>query len=154
MTSPLHLPTTRYVAAGWLNLAVPGVGVGVELPQAVDDDVRAKGFMRTANAGGSPGIYVQMRRPVVQVECWFPPPLKGQPASEARAEQLANRVLVATYDGALMGQLLDLSRFGSYAPARVHTVVAISEPDEVDEESDWARFDLDLLFRWTPETGA
>ncbi|NUR09332.1 MAG: hypothetical protein HOQ45_20305 [Nocardioidaceae bacterium] len=150
MTTPLLLPITRYVAAGWLQLAVPGVGVDIELPEA-DSTVRQNGFIRTAAAGGSPDVYVPMREPVVQVECWFPPPASGMQASWARAEQLANRVLSATYNGALMGRLIDLSTVGNYAPARVHTVTALSEPDAVEEDaSDWSRFDVDLLFRWSP----
>lgn len=158
MTAPLLLPTTRYVVAGWLQLAVPGVGVGSELPDPDEQDqaaayeaARAAGFMRTALVGGSPDRYVPMREPVVQVECWFPPPASGRQASWARAEQLANRVLAATYDGSLMGRLIDLSQVGSYAPARVHTVTALSEPDPVQEDqSDWARYDLDVSLMWTP----
>jgi hypothetical protein len=158
VSTQLLLPTTRYVAAGWLQLAVPGVGAGVELPE-LDDDLRANGFMRTTTAGGSPRVYVEMRQPIVQVECWFPPPRSGKTANPSSAEQLANQVLRATYDQALMGQLIDLAALtgGEYAAARVHTVIALSEPDQVDDVdlSDWARFDLDLQIRWTPEaTGA
>jgi hypothetical protein len=106
--------------------------------------------MRTAQVGGSPDRYVPMREPVVQVECWLPPPASGRQASWARAEQLANRVVAATYDRSLMGRLIDLSTVGNYAPARVHTVIALSEPDPVEEDdSDWSRFDVDLEFRWT-----
>jgi hypothetical protein len=157
VSSPLLLPTTRFVAAGWLQLAVPGVGVGTELPDPGEQDqaaayaaARTNGFMRTAQVGGSPHRYVPMREPVVQVECWFPPPASGKQASWARAEQLANRVVAATYERSLMGRLIDLSTVGNYAPARVHTVIALSEPDPVEEDdSDWSRFDVDLEFRWT-----
>lgn len=151
MSAPLLLPITRYVAAGWLQLAVPGVSAGTELPGVEDHPaMRTDGFLRIAAAGGSPDEYVPMREPVVQVECWLAPPATGKQVSWARAEQLANRVLAATYDGALMSRLIDLTSVGDYAPARVHTVTALSEPDPVEQnDTDWARFDLDLLFRWT-----
>jgi hypothetical protein len=51
--------------------------------------------MRTTTAGGSPRAYVEMRQPIVQVECWFPPPASGKTANPSWAEQLANQVLNA-----------------------------------------------------------
>jgi hypothetical protein len=145
------LPTTRLVAIGWLQLVVPGIGVDKRLPTVADyPALRTDGFLRIAGAGGDPDPYVPMRGPVIQVECWLAPPATGEPVSWARAQQLAERVLNATYDGTFMRRRIDLSAVGNYAPARVHTVTALTEPDDVEEPgSDWARVDLDLLFQWT-----
>lgn len=154
----LLLPTTELVVAGWLKLAVPGPGVDTDLPDSNDTAqaaayaaVRTDGFLRIAPVGGSPDPDVPMRQPVVQVEAWFAPrPDRTAKSVRKRASQLANRVLNATYDPALMGQVIDLSTVGSYAPARVHTVTALTEPDEVeDDASDWSRFDVDVLVLWS-----
>lgn len=151
----LLLPTTKLVMIGWLKLALPGPGVDTDLP--TEDDpaayvaVQTDGFLRIAGAGGSPHPDVPMRQPIVQVECWFAPRPDRKPvAARNRAEQLANRVLDATYDPALMGQVIDLSGIGDYAPARVHTVTALTEPDEVEEDaSDWSRWDVDVEVLWS-----
>lgn len=145
----LLLPTTRLVAVGWLQLALPGVGVGTILPPA-DDELRTVGFVRIAPVGGSPDAYVPMRMPVVQAECWTAPVVSTGKASRSRAEQLANRILAATYDEALQGAVIDLSPVGSFAPARVHTVTAMTEPGEVEgDTTDWSRFDLDIELLWS-----
>lgn len=143
------LPTTRLVAEAWLRLAVPGPGVGRELPPA-SDQLRAAGFLRVAVVGGGIDPDVPFRQPVLQVECWWPPPLRREWSHTIRAEQMANRLLAATFDRALMGRDINLTSVGTYGPARVHTVTALSEPDEVEEdESDWARFDLDVSVSWS-----
>lgn len=153
----LLLPTTELVVAGWLRLAVPGPGVDTDLPDGNDSAqvaaygaVATDGFLRIAPVGGSPDRDVPMRQPVVQIESWYAP-RKDRTAKSARhrASQLANRVLNATYDPAFQGQVIDLSTVGQYAPARVHTVTALTEPDEVDEASDWSRFDVDVLVLWS-----
>jgi hypothetical protein len=154
----LLLPTTKLVVIGWLKLAVSGPGVDTDLPDQNDVDqaaayaaVQTDGFLRIAMAGGSPDPDVPMRQPVVQVESWFAPrPDRTARSPRTSAEQLANRVLNATYDPALMGQVIDLSSVGNYQPARVHTVTALTEPDEVEEDSsNWSRFDVDLLCLWS-----
>lgn len=148
MTASLYLPTTRLVADAWLRLAVPGVGVDEELPEA-DDQLRAAGFIRTATVGGGPNRYVPMRQPVVAAECWVPPNTDRK-RSWRIAEQLAERVVQATFDPAFMGVLIDLSTVGRYRSARVHDVIALGDPQRDDNDpSDWARFDVDLAFTWT-----
>lgn len=150
MSSPL-LPTTRLVATAWLQAAVPGPGVGKKLPEA-SDALRANGFLRVVpGVGGGPDRDVPAyRSPIVQVECWWPPATRSQFDHWTYAEQLAERVVAATGDGALMGLPVDLSTVGNYGPARVHDVIALSDPDLVEEDpSDWARYDVDLLINWT-----
>lgn len=153
MTGPLHLPTTRLVADAWLQLAAPGVRADEDLP-ALDEALRTNGFMRTSTVGGGPNQIVPMREPVVGVECWFAPPATSTSTKShwRRAEQLAEQLVDATYDTDLMGVVVDLTQIGSYRSARVHTVTVVGGPTkDEDDESDWARYDVDLLFLWTPE---
>ena len=150
MSSPL-LPSTRLVAAAWLQLAIPGVGAGRALPEA-SDDLRASGFLRVVpGAGGGPDRDVPAyRSPVVQVECWWPAATRSQFSHWTRAEQLAERVIAATGDPALMGLVVDLSTVGNYGSARVHDVIAESDPEPVEEDpSNWGRVDVDLTVNWT-----
>lgn len=154
MTGPLYLPTTRLVADAWLQMAVPGVRVGEDLP-ALDEALRTGGFIRTSMVAPGSNPVVPMREPVVGVECWFPPPPSTSTSPKShwrRAEQLGERIWTATFDTDLMGVLVDLSAIGDYRDARVHTVTALGLPQkDEDDESDWARYDLDLLFLWTAE---
>lgn len=148
MSAPLYAPTTETVGEGWLRVAVPDVPAGLELPSATSV-LATGGFIRLAAIGGSPDRDVPVRAPVIAAECWIAPASATQKASWRRAHQLASRVLMASYDPALMGVALDLSGLGSYGPARVHTVTVLAEPRRVDLEDDWARVDVDLLMKWT-----
>lgn len=151
MTAPLHRPTTELVAQAWLQLAVPGVGVDEELP-AVNTALRTVGFIRTHTIDNAVNRYVPLREPVVVAECWLAPDAKTGVASWARAGQLAEKVVDATFDPVLMGVLIDLSSAGSYSPARVHTVTAISGPRRFeDDPTGFARVDVDLEFLWTAQ---
>lgn len=147
------LPTSRLVAAGWLQMAVPGVQVGKELP-AASDELRANGFLRVPVVGGSVDQDVAFYSPVIGVQCWWPPALRSEWNRWTRAEQLAARVVEATFDPALMGVVIDLSGLGDIGRARVHDVTALGIPQEgEDDPSDWGRYDVDLLINWTA-TGA
>jgi hypothetical protein len=161
VSEPLHRPTTELVAQGWLRLAVPDAGVGDAVPAADDDPaavqvMRDVGFIRTGAVGGSPNPYVPMRQPVISAECFVAPPTEAsRKVRWNRAAHLADRLVMATYDPALMGVVIDLSAIGPYGKARVHTVVALSEPERVeDDEDNYARYDLDLEFLWTWIEGA
>lgn len=142
-------PTSELVAVGWLTLALPGVGVGTTLP-AADDAMRANGYVRTSVVGGNPDMDVARRAPVVVVECWAPPAVGSHLPPWNRAAHLAERVLAATYDPALVNRSIDLSGLGDYAPARVLSVIALGEPRRVDgDPNSWARHELDLHLYWT-----
>ncbi|NUR24991.1 MAG: hypothetical protein HOV76_14680 [Hamadaea sp.] len=143
------LPNNTIVAAAWLRLAVPGIGVATKLPTDLTP-LRTSGFIRIAGVGGSPDLYVPMSRPAVQVECWAAPANEGSSKPPwNRANELAEQVKQAAYDRALMGVTVDLSSVGDYGPARVETVQALSEPTQVENDpSNLARYDIDLLLSW------
>lgn len=149
MSTPL-LPTTEVVSQAWLKLVVPAVHVDDELPKLADHPALATvGAIRTSGSGGGPGRDVPMHEPVVTAECWVAVAGSTPRKARNRAGQLAQRLVVATYDPALMGVVLDLP--GDFGKARVHTVIALSDPDRIDAESGWGRYDVDLQFTWTAE---
>lgn len=152
MTAPApagpYAPTSELVGRAWLALAVPYVRVGDELPQPTDELMRTVGFIRTQVVGGSKDRDVPFRRPVLTAECWVAPTAEDA-VRWNRAGRLAQWVMAAVDDPALMGRVVDLTAFGSYRPARVHTVIALGEPQRVDDPGNFARFDIPLTVNWT-----
>lgn len=137
------------VAAAWLRLAVPGIGVATTLP-SVTAAMRTDGFIRVLTVGGSPDVDNAFRAPVVAAECWAAPATEGSAQPPwGRANSLAEAVVAATYDRALMNVVLPL---GDYPDVRVRTVVALSEPRRVENDpANYARYDVDLAFTWTTQ---
>jgi hypothetical protein len=152
---PPYAPHTRLVARGWLELALPTEVVDA-LPPAdkVTAKMRELGLVRVRPLSGQPSIENPMRHPVVTAECWVPPPQVGSSIVQTNAaERLGGWVVAATQDLALMGRLVDLTAFGTYRPARVHTVVALTEPVLVEgDPNKYARTDVDLHFHWSAPT--
>lgn len=152
MSAPVvHPPSARLVGEAWVQLALPDVEVGATIPKASDLAVQNTGFVRVSVVGGYPGTYLPTRDSVIGAECWLAPrTANGADASWGRAEDLGERLLNATHDRRLWPITVDLSSVGSYAPAKVHTVRALGEPQRVeDDPSGWARVDVDLLITWT-----
>lgn len=152
MTDPLELlePHTEIVAEAWLSLALPDVPNGHDLPPA-DAATREHGFVQVSVTGGGVGQETPMNFPVVTVTAWLPP---ADPGSRYvrwnEAHHIAQRVVRATYDPALMGRAVDLSAVGEYAPALVRTVLALSVPRRgPDDPGYFARVECDLQVNWT-----
>src|SRR4051812_9424101 len=98
-------PNTELVAAQWLRLAVPTIGVATTLPADVAP-LRTSGFVRVATIGGSPNRDVPMRAPVVAAECWAAPATAGSSKPPwNRANGIAEQIMDACYQSALMGVL-------------------------------------------------
>ena len=139
------------ISVSWLKLAVPGVGVATTLPKVSDTPaLRTDGFIRVLTVGGSPDLDNPWRQPVVTAECWAAPAVEGSDKPPwGRANSLAEAVIAACYDRALMDRVLDL---GAYPDVRVRTVVALSEPRRVENDpGNWARYDVDLLLTWSTQ---
>lgn len=151
MTAPaLKRPSIDLVAPAWLRL-VPGVDetkVATSLPSDVSA-LRTGAFVTIGNAGGTPNRDVPLRAPVLTASCWAAPATVGSTQVPwGRASDTAEAIEAATWDPALMDRLIDLTPRG-YAPARVLTVVALSEPARVTgDPSGFARYDIDLLVNW------
>lgn len=155
MTQPLlrHAPTSSLVARAWLRSVLPAqVGVDRKLPEQPTADMRSHGFVVLTGVGGSPDPDVPMRAPVLGLRCWVAPTEKLDQQQWGAAERLAGWVLTATYEHPVTGLRLDLAAFGAYRPARVHTVVPLSEPREApDDPGKYAAVDLDLHLFWTEQ---
>lgn len=143
------IPSSDLVAVAWLRLALPGFGVATTLP-ADATPLRTDGFVRVLTVGGTPETYVPLRRPVVAAECWAAPATQASSKPPwGRSANLAELLVAATYNRALMDVTLDLSSQGDYSPAHVRTVIALSEPRRIENDpANYARFDLDLAFTW------
>lgn len=144
-------PTSELVAVGWLKLALPGVGVDTRLPEA-DDDMRANGFVVVDVMPGEVAVDMPYFAPVFIAECWVPPAVGSHLPPWNQSGQLAQQLLKATFDPALMGVAVDLSGVGDgeYGGARVDTVTALDMPVRVPDRSanNYARHELRLQMRW------
>lgn len=149
MTEPLF-PGTDLVGVGWLKLnpLLPAGRIATALPKD-DDAIRAPGFVRTLISGGTPGVDMPWRQPVITAQCWTAPVAGSVKLPWGTANQLAERIVAMTYDRAYQQRAIDLTAINpNFIPARVATVIALSEPRRVPDPSGFARFDVDLLFHW------
>lgn len=150
MTEPLF-PGSDLVGVGWLKLlaGLPADKIATKLPKD-DAALRAPGFVRTMIVGGSPSASdLAWRAPVITAECWTAPAPGSQKVPWGTANQLAEQIVMATYDRALMGRRIDLSAINPlFVPVRVASVLALTEPRRVDDPSGFARFDVDLKLNW------
>jgi len=142
-------PTSELVAIAWLKGVekLPREQIGTTLP----DDVTKwpNGFVQVLTVGGTPKVYVPVRRPVVRVSCWT---AGGKKPRFGEANVLAETIVSATYgpDGhGAWARQVNIAT-GSYAPALVLGVWPVSEPVRVPDPSGFARYDVDLELNWTP----
>lgn len=154
--APPYAPHVMVVARGWLRLALlTDVAVLDALPPGdkITAKMRELGLVRVRPTGGQPSVENAMRHPVVTAECWVPPPNDGSAIVQTNAAgRLGEWVVAATEDPALMGRLLDFPALGlgAYRPARVHGVVALTEPLPVlGDPGNYARTDVDLHLHWS-----
>lgn len=155
MTPPLHnAPTSGIVVRAWARSVLPPtVGVDRALPAEATEDMRSVGFVVGRTIGGGPDRWVPIREPVAGFECWVAPPANNNAIVQWNAaERLANWLIAAAYAHPVTGVVLDLAAlgFGAYRPARVLTILPVSEPREApDDPSNYARFDIDMQINWT-----
>lgn len=143
-------PNSDLVAVAWLkNRAGIGTNVATQLPK--DQTTWASdGFVQVTTVAGVPDMYIPMRRPLVQIDCWAVAPNSGRPPWN-KAGQLAEKILIALQDHAhtqtLLNQLPD-----AYYRARVLSAYAVSEPVRVyEDDASWARIRFEVMFHWDCE---
>lgn len=150
MTFPVgpYYPTTGLVAQAWLAQRVEGITaamVAATLPR----DTAAwalLGFVQVTPVAGSPEVDLDVRRPLVQVDCWAVAPNSAKPP-RMKAHRLAELIRVATYDGARYSQPVEMPEH--YAGAIVLSAYLNTEPAEVpDDPSGFARVTFDLALDW------
>lgn len=155
MTGPaINPPTSTIVCRAWLRSVLRAeVGVDRKLPPEADANMRTYGFVVVMGVGGSPDIDVPLRRPVAGLRCWVAPPAADNSIVQWNAaERLAGWVIAAAYAHPVIGATVDPRALGlgSYRPARVHTVIPVSEPREApDDPSNYAGIDIDIQLNWT-----
>lgn len=145
------LPTSELVAVSWLG-SVQGLTpqqVATTLPS--DDTTWAKaGFVTVAVVGGSPNIYLPIKSPVFQVDCWAVKPGSGRPPWW-QANNLAELIRYATLQRTGINRLLTISANGvTYPPAVVQTAYLLTEPRRsYADAADYALYTADLAIEWT-----
>jgi hypothetical protein len=153
--------TSEVVAIAWL-LGVSGITadadhVGVTLPGR--DDVTGRlpwedtGFVQfVAVVGGTPGMYVPERTPVIQLDFWAANLDSGFPPW-GKARELAELILADTYDtsGSPGFGNRDVSTLmpDGYNGAYVQSVWPMSEPRRVPNDAgSYARLTMDVSLAW------
>jgi len=142
------LPNNELVAVAWLQAldGIPAGKVATSLPK--DVATFADGFLTVSIVGGSPQVYVPMRRPVVQVDTWVSSP--GSSPRWGRANDLAELVRVATYDYADEARPMRVELPAQYDAARVHSAFLLTEPRRVEgDPARHARYTFDLQLHWS-----
>jgi hypothetical protein len=138
---------TELVAMAWLA-GVTGLSsamVAATLPKD-NSSWAASGFVTVRTAGGSPGIHVPMRQPVVTVDTWAVSPSSGKPPW-FKANALAELLDVGCR-AANAARTVTLPT--NYGQARVHSAYLVSEPRRAyGDQGDYARYTTDLALNWT-----
>lgn len=141
-------PSARKIAVAWLRTLGLDAGVGEELPADLDGWA-AYGFVAVPIvAGGSPGVDVPMRNPVVQVDCWACRP--GSPVAPwGKAADLAEQVMARALTGVTYPPP-QLVLPAGFAPARLLSLYPVTEPREIPNDgAGFARLEIDLALHYT-----
>lgn len=148
--------TTDLVVTAWLA-SLPGLSsstVGTVLPRPDANgnlSWGASGFVAVTTVGGTPGMYVPLASPVVQLDCWATNPGSAKPPY-GKANALAELIRWAVYVRANFQRPLALLRPG-YASARMLSAYLVTEPRRLyGDAADYARYQCDLAANWVEVT--
>lgn len=150
MTTLQHA-TTELVAVTWLATisGITAAMVGTQLPEPAADGTvswASTGFVQVMPVGGSPGMYVPLSSPVVQIDCWATQSNSDLPP-RAKANALAMAVWWAAQQNTGIETVLAL-RTG-YAGARVMSAYLLGEPRPIyGDPSDYARYTMNVAMNW------
>lgn len=124
--------------------------VGEQLP-ADNTTWASTGFVTVAVVGGSPDVDVQIKKPVMQIDCWAASPGSNKP-SWGIAAILAEQIRRACYDRSLtsFGRPLPISVGGTvYPSANCLSVFVLTEPRRIyGDLADNAGYTFDLTLAW------
>lgn len=148
--TPPFPPNSDLVAQQWLSQRVPGIiaaQVAATLPTV--SAWLAEGFVTvTSIPGTQPNLYVPIRKPIFQVDCWGAQGTATAKPDWGKANRLAELIRLAT-EADLSGQPLDLGPI--YTDVRVQAAMLVAEPSRVDgDPSGYAHVTLDLGIDWVP----
>ena len=139
-------PDSELVTQAWLA-TLPGFSSAMVASLLPTDTSTwaTTGFLTTTVAGGTPGMYLPVRGPLVQVDCWAVKPGAQRPPWN-HASQLAQAVVAGCY----AANPVTLTVKSGYGTARVMSVWPTMEPRRLySDESSYARMQLDLRLDWT-----
>lgn len=143
--------TTDLVAIAWLKGLVGDI-VATTVPRT--EAVKTTGFVTVHTSGGSAGMYVPMRMPVVLVDCWASPGDSVKPPWN-KATALAEAIVDGCLDHEGTPRLLTLP--ADYPNARVLSAYTVQEPrrpvvpgggEASADLGSWARIVLGLQLHW------
>jgi hypothetical protein len=143
-------PTIDVVAVALLRTltGIPATRVDTTLPK--DTIIWADGFVQAVGISEQSGMYVPLHTSVIAVSCWATNIGSGKPPW-GKANQMAEGIKVACLDHTNFPITLDLSSFGNYNSARVHSAYFVNEPHRIpSDEGSYARYDGDLEIHWVP----
>lgn len=144
------LPSSELVAVAWLA-TLPGITssmVGTTLP-ADTSTWATNGFLTVTTAGGTPGLEVPIRSPLVQVDVWAVK-VGAQRPPWGHADQLAQKVVAGCYGATSGPRNLTLHAGPSTGTAVLRAAWATMEPQRLyGDDSSYARFRLDIRLDWS-----
>lgn len=146
------VPTNELVAQEWVR-SIPGLTAFVDSQLPSDESVwTTNGAVIVNIVGGAPNIYLKVRNPVIQVDCW-----QNNPNSDKLpwnlAVALAEQVRTALEDDETLNRLLTISVNGvNYQSAWAQTAYVMTEPRRVySDAGDYAGCSFDCAISWTYE---
>lgn len=149
----MKIPTNALVAVAWAGQRVTGITpamVATRLPRGTEANPypwRDLGFVQMTPITGTPDVDLDVRHPLVQVDCWAMNPDTTNPPI-GKANNLAELVRTATHSPAAPYSS-PLAMPTGYAPAILLSAYALTEPVEVaDDPSGYARVTFDLALDW------
>ena len=154
-TLPLRA-TSELVAVAWIgsitNLSPQMVATTLP-PDANPDGSPASwlqtGFVTVSVVGGSPDIYLPVKKPVIQVDCWAARPGSNRPPWW-QANVLAETIRYATLQRTGFNRTLELAANGATYPSAVVTSAYFMTEFRrlYSDVADYARFTADLHLIW------
>lgn len=137
-------PNSELVAMTYLRaITEPTLSVGTTLPE--DESTWTNGFVQVTVVGGSPDLYVPIRRPLVQVDCWTPS-VNGSKPKWSRTNSIAEDIIASLYRDENKQFILEL---GNYQDALVQEVSVASEPRKITgDPAGHARYTFDISLKW------
>ena len=145
-TTTLKKANSELVAVAFLQqLLGQSGGVGARLPGDTSSWAQT-GFVQISGVGGSPNVYAQLRRPVVDVRAkWIAPNSKQPPWN--RAADLAERIIAGFYGEPAEPRLVVLP--AGFERAFVQSAYALTEPRRIGgDDSNIATFQFDMQLNW------
>lgn len=162
MTVPAFplLATSEMVARAWIGSipAVEAVAGTDMVGETLPPDAGANGspapwtqtgFVTLAVVGGSPDIYLPVKKPVFQVDAWAAKPGSNRPPWN-RANVLMETIRAATQQRTGFNRLLTLTDNGTgYPSAVVDSAYFLTEPHrDYADAADYAHYIANVQFVW------